>query len=539
MDLSRSVSDFLPKKSKSIGASLWLSLVLLLAAISVGILGGIAGYWLLQLVVPDIPIYTGLIFGIVALVLALAFISQRFEWIMPWYYLLPAILFLLTFTFFPIILTVLLAFTDYAGVRNGQLNISSTTNIVSADGDTLTIEDPGTFNCELLRNGCAGVRAVIYASGTVQAVGVSLEGNTLTLEEPLPEGREVETATISAQGFPVQVSVASSEGSTLTLESIPPILANASADSLDLSTVRLALNREGITRTMTGSEGDTLTLAEPLPEGLEPEAIARYNDFGIVGFGNFRTILNRASNTLVPVFTWNVAFAVLTMIINVIGGVFLAVLLNNPELRFRNLYRTLLIIPWALPQIITIQVWKGFLNTNFGAVNRVLALLDLPALNWLGDPWAAKGAILLVNLWLGFPFIMTATLGALSAIPDDLYEAAKIDGANAWRRFTGVTAPLLRTALVPIALTGFAFNFNNFNIIYLLTDGGPFVEGYTSTARSTDILISWAYNEAFRAQGGYAYGLGSAISLLIFFITVAVSLVNFRVTGALKEESNT
>ena len=158
------------------------------------------------------------------------------------------------------------------------------------------------------------------------------------------------------------------------------------------------------------------------------------------------------------------------------------------------------------------------MNTNFGAVNRGLALLDLPALNWLGDPWAAKGAILLVNLWLGFPFIMTATLGALSAIPDDLYEAAKIDGANAWRRFTGVTAPLLRTALVPIALTGFAFNFNNFNIIYLLTDGGPFVEGYTSTARSTDILISWAYNEAFRAQGGYAYGLGSAISLLIFFI---------------------
>ena len=331
MDLSRSVSDFLPKKSKSIGASLWLSLVLLLAAISVGILGGIAGYWLLQLVVPDIPIYTGLIFGIVALVLALVFISQRFEWIMPWYYLLPAILFLLTFTFFPIILTVLLAFTDYAGVRNGQLNISSTTNIVSADGDTLTIEDPRTFNCDSLRNGCAGVRAVIYASGTVQAVGVSLEGDTLTLEEPLPEGREVETATVSAQGFPVQVSVASSEGSTLTLENIPPILANASADSLDLSTVRLALNREGITRTMTGSEGDTLTLAEPLPEGLEPEAIARYNDFGIVGFGNFRTILNRASNTLVPVFTWNVAFAVLTMIINVIGGVFLAVLLNNPE----------------------------------------------------------------------------------------------------------------------------------------------------------------------------------------------------------------
>ena len=97
---------------------------------------------------------------------------------------------------------------------------------------------------------------------------------------------------------------------------------------------------------------------------------------------------------------------------------------------------------------------------------------------------------------------------------------------------------MLRTALVPITLTGFAFNFNNFGIIYLLTDGGPGYEGGTSTARGTDILISWAYNEAFRSQGGYAYGLGSAISLLIFFITVAVSLINFRVTGALKEENN-
>ena len=91
------------------------------------------------------------------------------------------------------------------------------------------------------------------------------------------------------------------------------------------------------------------------------------------------------------------------------------------------------------------------------------------------------------------------------------------------------------TALVPITLTGFAFNFNNFNLIYLLTDGGP-SSGGSATARATDILISWAYNEAFRAQGGYAYGLGSAISILIFFITIAVSLVNFRVTGALKEE---
>ena len=218
--------------------------------------------------------------------------------------------------------------------------------------------------------------------------------------------------------------------------------------------------------------------------------------------------------------------------------IFLAVLLNDSELRLRNLYRTLLIIPWALPAVITIQIWRGLFNYNFGAINRLFALFDLPVINWLGDPTAAKAAVLLVNLWLSFPFMMTATLSALSAIPSELYEAARIDGASAWQSFWNVTSPLLRNALVPIALTSFAVGFNNFNVIFLLTDGGPAYAGGTSTARGTDILISWAYNEAFRSQGGFAYGLGSAISILIFVITLAVSLVNFRVTGALKENPN-
>jgi arabinogalactan oligomer/maltooligosaccharide transport system permease protein len=223
-------------------------------------------------------------------------------------------------------------------------------------------------------------------------------------------------------------------------------------------------------------------------------------------------------------------------------GVFLAVLLNNPHLRFRAMYRTLLIISWALPTVITIQVWQGFLNQNFGAINRLLMLFDVTQtpVNWLlGNEWAARAAVLLVNLWLGFPFMMTATLGALSAIPSDIYEAARIDGATPWQAFWGVTAPLLRTALVPITLTGFAYNFNNFGLIFLLTGGGPPVDWGTATARGTDILISWAYNTAFQNQGGLAYGMGSAISLIIFVITLAVSLINFRVTGALKETSNT
>ncbi len=514
---------------------LFKSLALLAVALTVAALVGVGGYLLLRLLAPGAPAYVGLPIGAVTLFVVLRYIARRFAWIMPWYYLLPAIIFLLTFTFFPVVLTVGLAFTDYAGVRNGELNISSETGIVAVDGATLTIDNAATLSCSSLRNGCNGVRAVVYASGEVDVAAAQLNGAALTLVEEPPAGRTVEAVELFMPdlGFAASIRVLSQDGAELTLEREPPF-------APDLESVGLQLDRAAIHRTILTEAGTVLTLSEPLPDGAEPVSIARYNDFGFVGWRNFRAIMASAPRALIPVFLWNISFAFITVLLNLTVGILIAVLLNNKALRFRNLYRTLLIIPWALPSVITIQVWKGFLNQNFGAINRVLALLDISAepINWLlGDANAARAAVILVNLWLGLPFMMTATLGALSAIPDDIYEAARIDGANTWQGFWNVTGPLLRTALIPIALSGFAFNFNNFNVIFLLTDGGPPVSWGTATARGTDILISWAYNEAFRSQGGYAYGFGSAISLIIFVITLAVSLMNFRVTGALKDEA--
>ena len=304
-----------------------------------------------------------------------------------------------------------------------------------------------------------------------------------------------------------------------------------------MTSVTLELAGASLERKISSVQDNVLTLTEALPEDLSYTALARYNDFQLGRARELPHDFTSGGSVAVARVRLDARFLPsLRFFLNIGIGVFLAVLLNDPTMPLRNLYRTLLIVPWALPGIITIQVWRGLLNYNFGAVNRVMALLGLPAIDWLGDPIAAKGAVLFVNLWLSFPFMMVATLGALSAIPDELYEAARIDGASAWQSFWGVTAPLLRSALVPIALTSFALSFNNFNLIFLLTDGGPAYAGGTSTARATDILISWAYNEAFRSQGGFAYGLGSAISILIFVITLAVSLLNFRVTGALKEE---
>ncbi|MEX2540184.1 MAG: sugar ABC transporter permease [Trueperaceae bacterium] len=279
--------------------------------------------------------------------------------------------------------------------------------------------------------------------------------------------------------------------------------------------------------------GERLELERSPP--FEPVLVSIVNDFGFVGLGNFAFILRRASRSLLPVFTWNLVFASVSVLVVAVLGVLLAILLNNRSLAFRGLYRTLLIIPWAIPGVISIQMWQALLNHQFGSINRLLGLLGIYPIPWLLDPLWAKAAVLLVNGWLGFPFMMVAALGALSTIPDELYEAARIDGASPLQALREVTLPLLYPPMLPVLLTAFAFNFNNFNVIYLLTGGGPAQEGRLATAQGTDILISWAYKTAFSSAGQTAYGLGAAISIVIFLVTVAISFLNFRLTGVLKE----
>ncbi|WP_034341203.1 ABC transporter permease subunit [Deinococcus misasensis] len=279
----------------------------------------------------------------------------------------------------------------------------------------------------------------------------------------------------------------------------------------------------------------TITLSAPLPENQNFVQVTRVNLIKFVGIKNFTGIFKNASIQLIPTFIWTVVFALSTIILNTLAGLTLGILLANKRLKFRNFYRSLLFLPWAIPVVISVQMWVALLNPNFGVINRLLGLLGMYPIGWLIDPLWAKISILFVNLWLGFPFMMTATISALASIPDDLYEAAAIDGANRWQQVKAITLPMLRSAFTPLLLTGFAFNFNNFGLIYLLTAGGPPQEGRTSTAQSTDILLSWGYNVAFTNQGGNDYALASAIAIIIGVLTLAVSIVNFRAAGVFKE----
>jgi arabinogalactan oligomer/maltooligosaccharide transport system permease protein len=249
-----------------------------------------------------------------------------------------------------------------------------------------------------------------------------------------------------------------------------------------------------------------------------------------VGLANFAAILTGPYATVfLPTLGWTVVFSFGTTILNFLGGLGLALLLNQPWLKFKGFFRTLLIVPWALPSTITILIWSGLLNQTFGPVDQFLTHLGLPAIPWLTDPFWAKVAILLVNLWLGYPFFMVSLLGGLQSIGQDTLEAAAIDGANPWQRFRFITFPLLWRFSLPLLMGTFAYNFNNFGIVYLLTGGGP-PRIDTSFAGSTDVLSTVIYNMTLTY---YRYDIAAAFGIILFVILALLTLAQYRWLGGL------
>lgn len=230
---------------------------------------------------------------------------------------------------------------------------------------------------------------------------------------------------------------------------------------------------------------------------------------------------------LFAVFVWTIIFAVATVITQFALGLLVAIAMDK-KLRGRGIYRSLMILPYAMPSIMSILIWGGMLDRN-GAINGLFNL----EISWLQDPFMAKISVLLVNLWLGFPYFYLISAGSLQAIPKELAESASIDGANARQIFRLITLPLLLRMLTPLLIASFAFNFNNFNIIYLLTGGGPKFD-FGSLAGHTDILISYTYKLAFDTTV-QNYGLASAISVVIFVIVASISMYGIRKSKVLDD----
>ncbi|MNN34200.1 Maltose transport system permease protein MalF [compost metagenome] len=213
-------------------------------------------------------------------------------------------------------------------------------------------------------------------------------------------------------------------------------------------------------------------------------------------------------------------------------GLFYSLIINVKAIKFKRMWRTIYILPWAIPAFISILIFRNFFNAEFGPLNEYLGLIGIDKIPWLGDPFWAKVSLVFVNTWLGFPFWLALMSGVLTNIDKDLYEAAEIDGASSWQRFQTITLPLVLFATAPLLIMSFAGNLNNFNIIYLFTEGGPVNMDY-SFAGSTDILISWIFKLTLQQN---QFNTASAVSILIFIIIAVFSIWNFRQTRAFKEE---
>ncbi|WP_422014346.1 maltose ABC transporter permease MalF [Roseateles sp.] len=251
-----------------------------------------------------------------------------------------------------------------------------------------------------------------------------------------------------------------------------------------------------------------------------------------IGVGNYTRMLFDAEfrGPFLAIFSWTVVFSALTVLFSTGIGMLFAVLLNWEGMKYRTTYRTLLFLPYAVPGFISILVFKGLFNQNFGEINAILDALFGVKPAWFADPLLAKTMLVIVNVWLGYPYVMILCSGLLKSIPADLYEASALAGAGPFTNFFKITAPLIIKPLAPLLVSAFAFNFNNFVLIALLTDGRPDFLSTKLPAGQTDILVSYTYRIAFKDSGS-DFGLAAAISTLIFFLVAALSLVNLRLSA--------
>ncbi|MGL4997379.1 MAG: carbohydrate ABC transporter permease [Cetobacterium sp.] len=266
-----------------------------------------------------------------------------------------------------------------------------------------------------------------------------------------------------------------------------------------------------------------------------PNNIPPRNLVGWVGFTNFINIFKLSiwSKTFIKLGIWTMIWAVSSTILNYGCGLILALLTSRNDVKFKKLWRTIYILPYAIPAFVSLLVFR-LMFSGVGPINNMITSMGLEKLPFFTDSTFAKVMLLLINTWLGAPYFMILISGALTNIDLAMYEAAEIDGATKWQQFTEITMPVLLLQTAPVLILSFAFNFNNFSAVYLLTGGGPINSEYRY-AGSTDILITWVY-KLTKEQS--QYNIAAVISIILFIFIASISTWNFMRSKSFKEETN-
>lgn len=254
-----------------------------------------------------------------------------------------------------------------------------------------------------------------------------------------------------------------------------------------------------------------------------------------IGLENFERFFASSAlrGPLVNIVTWNFSYAILSVVSSFALGLFIALLFD--KLPGKKIIRTLLIVPYPIPALVSILIWRNLLNPDFGALVRLQETLFGFSPNWLTDPNATRLAIIIVNMWLSYPYFYIISSGALQALPSEILDAAAVDGANVWQKFSKITLPLLLRIVSPLLVASFAFNFNNFNLIYIFNEGNPPIAGTPIPAGHTDILISFVYKLAFTSALA-DYGLAAAISIVLFALVGIITWLQFNYTGIFEDK---
>ncbi|MDG2956597.1 maltose ABC transporter permease MalF [Bisgaard Taxon 10/6] len=445
-----------------------------------------------------------------------------------WRYVYPGIMGMTIFILFPLVATIAIAFTNYSG--SNQLSFERALSVLTEQryfaGDK--------YNFKLYPQADNQYKIVLTNPVTAQTFvseNIALKAAEVPVSEQAEPTGEVAPLKIITQNRSAlqAIKVILPNNNELTMSSLRQFSGQKARYQFDKENNILRNNENGKLYKANNEIGFFQAVNESgdwLNETLEPGYTVSS------GFHNFVKIFTDKGiqKPFVQIFIWTVVFSLLTVVFTVILGMVLACLVQWEALKGKAVYRLLLILPYAVPSFISILIFKGLFNQSFGEINMILNQLFGISPEWFNDPFLAKVMILIVNTWLGYPYMMILCMGLLKAIPSDLYEASAMDGASTWQNFSKITFPLLLKPLTPLMIASFAFNFNNFVLIQLLTNGRPDMIGTTTPAGYTDLLVSYTYRIAFEGSGTQDFGLAAAIATIIFLLVGGLALLNIKAT---------